>query len=186
MIEVPVALLVAEWLLLLGLGAMVLLMYRQLAYLLGLSRAVSGGGGLKVGEQVPGFEYTAASADGGGEERRAFSPQGAQTVLMFTSPTCGSCQVALRNLEEVTRELRGNGLRVLVVTDAEPQVIQAVEAFRESPIPVARVTDDVPTRLFRTHTTPFLYAIADDGQVRGAQEAVTAEQVREIVRKLQE
>ncbi len=75
MIEVPVALLVAEWVLLLGLGAMVLLMYRQLAYLLGLSRAISGAGGLKVGEQVPSFEYTAASADGEGDDRRAFSPE---------------------------------------------------------------------------------------------------------------
>lgn len=105
---------------------------------------------------------------------------------MFTSPTCGSCQVALKSLDEVTRELRDNGLRVLVVTDAEPQVIQAVEAFRDSPIPVARVDDDVPTRLFRTYTTPFLYAIGDDGHVLAAREAVTTGQVREVLGKLRE
>jgi AhpC/TSA family len=167
MIEIPVALLVAQWLLLLGLGVMVVLMYRQLGYLLGLSRAVSGSGGLDVGEQAPTFEYEPFPTNGSGEQRRGFVPEGARTLLMFTTPGCASCQTALRSLEEATRRLREDGLRVLVATDAEPEHIQAVEVFRDSPLPVVRVDHDVPTRLFRTYTTPFLYAIGDDGKVRG-------------------
>jgi peroxiredoxin len=186
MIEIPVALLVAQWLLLLGLGLMVFLMYRQLAYLLGLSRAVSGSGGLDVGDKAPSFDYVPASTNGGDGELRRFAPEGTRTLLMFTTPGCATCQTALRSLEEATRRIRGEGLRVLVVTDAEPESVYAVEEFRESLLPVVRVRHDVATRLFRTYTTPFLYAIGDDGKVRGAREAVTAGQVKELVRKLRD
>jgi hypothetical protein len=182
MIEVPTALLVAQWVVLLGLGTLVVLTYRQLAYLLGLSRGVSGSGGLAIGERVPTFEYMARNGEG--EERYVFAADGARTVLMFTSPGCASCATALTNLEKVTRKLRQNGLRVLAVTEAEPEVIDAVEAFRDSPIPIARVDAEVPTQVFRTYTTPFVYAIGASGEVVGAREAVTPGQIRELVKKL--
>lgn len=182
MTEVPTALLVAQWIVLLGLATLVVLTYRQLAYVLGLSRAVSGGGGLAVGDRAPRFEYTSVNGDGDGQ--RVFSAAGAPTLLMFTSPGCGSCATALTNFEKVTRKARRDGIRVLAVTDAEPEVIRAVDAFRDSPIPIARVDPDVPARIFRTFTTPFVYAIGRDGEIVGAREAVTAGQIRDVVKKL--
>ena len=184
MTEVPTALLVAQWIVLLGLATLVVLTYRQLAYLLGLSRAVSGGGGLAVGDRAPRFEYTSVNGDGDGDGRHTFSAEGAPTLLMFTSPGCGSCATALGNFEKVTRKARRDGIRVLAVTDAEPETIRAVDAFRESPIPIARVDPDVPARVFRTFTTPFVYAIGRDGEIVGAREAVTPGQIRDLVKKL--
>jgi hypothetical protein len=184
MTEVPTPLLVAQWMLLLGLGVLVFLMYRQLAYLLGLSRAVSGGGGLAVGDRAPRFEYEVGNGDG--SRREVFSPEGALTLLMLTSPGCGSCATALKNFEKVTRKLRHDGIRVLAATDADPDTIAAVEAFRDSEIPILRVDRDVPSRVLHTYTTPFLYAIAANGQVLGAREAVTPGQIREVVKKLRD
>ena len=184
MTEVPTGLLVAQWILMLGLGVLVLVMYRQLAYLLGLSRAVSGGGGLAVGERAPEFEYVVG--DGGAERREVFSPEGARTLLMLTSPGCGSCTTALQNFEKVTRKLRGDGVRVLAATDADAATIEAIEAFKESEIPIVRIDREVPARAFRTYTTPFLYAIAPNGQIVGAREAVTAGQIRELVKSFRD
>jgi hypothetical protein len=182
MTDVPTALLVAQWILLLGLGVLVFLMYRQLAYLLGLSRAVSGGGGLAVGERAPRFEYLVGDGEDG--RREVFSPEGTPTLLMLTSPGCGSCTTALKNFEKVTRKIRQDGVRVLAATDADAGTIEAIEAFRDSEIPIVRVDHDVPSRVFRTYTTPYLYAIGPKGDVVGAREAVTAGQIRELVKKL--
>ena len=185
MTDVPTALLVAQWILLLGLGVLVFLMYRQLAYLLGLSRAVSGGGGLTVGERAPRFEYVVGTGDDD-DRREVFSPEGTRTLLMLTSPGCGSCTTALKNFEKVTRKLRRDGIRVLAATDADVGTIEAIEAFRDSEIPIVRIDQDVPSRVFRTYTTPYLYAIAQNGEVVGAREAVTAGQIRELVKKLRD
>src|SRR5439155_6554240 len=94
MIEIPTALAIAQWVLLLGLAVLLVVAYRQLAYLMEVGQAASAHGGLAAGAEAPPFYYEriAFGSDGG---RASFDPRGAPSLLMFTDPACGSCEKAL-------------------------------------------------------------------------------------------
>jgi hypothetical protein len=172
---------VAQWALLLGLGVLVVVMYRQLAYLLLLSRAASGHGGLAVGERAPDFTYWPVHSMPSDGQPKEFRPDGVPTLILFVNPGCGSCEVAVRNLEQVTRKV--SQLRVLAVTDSDPEAVNAIDAFRETAVELIRVERTVPNELYRTYSTPYAYGIDASGAIRASGEAVTARQIKGFVRE---
>ncbi|HYZ77715.1 MAG TPA: hypothetical protein VE596_10120 [Gaiellaceae bacterium] len=181
MIEIPTALAVAQWALLLGLAVLLVVAYRQLAYLMQVGQAASSHGGLAVDAEAPAFEYEPLGAANG---TKRFEPRGAPAVLMFTDPGCGSCEKALLTLDQVTRALRLDGLRVLAVTSADDDVIEAIGTFGDTSVEVGRVDPGVPRRLYDTYVTPYFYAIGADGRIRGRGAAESEDQIGFILGEL--
>lgn len=182
MIEIPTALAVAQWALLLGLAVLLVVAYRQLAYLMQVGQAASAHGGLPVDAEAPAFEYEPLGRAPNGSKR--FEPRGAPAMLMFTDPGCGSCEKALLTLDEVTRASRLDGLRVLAVTSADDDVIQAIGTFGDTSVEVGRVDPAVPRRLYDTYVTPYFYAIGADGRVRARGAADSEDQIGYILGEL--
>lgn len=185
MIEIPTALAIAQWVILLGLAVLLVVAYRQLAYLMEVGQAASAHGGLAAGAEAPPFHYEriAFGSDGG---RASFDPRGAPSLLMFTDPACGSCEKALRTVEDLTRTRREDGLRVLAVTSADQEVIEAISGFRDTTLELGRVDPSVQRRLYESYATPYFYAIRADGVVSDAGAAESEEQIAALLRVLDE
>jgi len=184
--EVPTVLVTTQWALLLGLAVLVVVMYRQLAYLLNIGRALSGAGGLELGERAPGFEYlTRVPGATEGWERRAFAVSGAPTLLMFTHPGCGSCDVALQNLQRVL-EKSHTTVRALAITDATLEAIDAADIRPHRPLEIAKVDKRTTTKLYRTYRTPFVYGLSSSGEVRARGGGATPREIRKMLRQVSE
>lgn len=178
-ITLPLWLVVSQWTLLFALGFLIIVMYRQVAFLQRLKDGDSEREGLPVGEKAPPFDYMPAN------QRTAstrFDPKGAWSLLVFADPTCVSCQGALLALEHMAPKLRQT-MRVLVATSADPAQINAVDAFRTASVTVSRVPGDVASRLYQTTVTPFGYVIDPEGKIRAKGIATDEASIRKIVRK---
>jgi thiol-disulfide isomerase/thioredoxin len=181
--DVSSSLVAAQWALLLGLAVLVIVMYRQLAYLLQVGRAIAGSGGLEIGEHAPEFDYLAPAPEDGQWERRAFALDGRPTLLMFTHPGCGSCELALENLQRVVENSQVP-VRALAVTDAELEILDASDMRRRVPIELAKVDRKITTKLYRTYRTPYVYGVDSSGAVRTRGGGVTAKEIRKMLRQV--
>jgi len=180
-IALPLWLIVSQWTLLLALGLLVIVMYRQVGFLQNLKNINSEQEGLPVGEKAPMFNHTPVKE--GASVSADFRSQGKWTLLQFLDPGCVSCQNTLRTLEQMAPQL-GQVIHVLIVTSAEPAVIAAVDAFRASSLDISRVSSDVSTRLYRTRITPFGYLIDPEGTVRAKDIASDGGSIQRMLHKV--
>jgi hypothetical protein len=183
MIELPVTLVIAQWVLLFALALFVIVMYRQLAYLLGLTSAIRAGGGLEVNDAAPSFEYVPAFADA---QPGRFRPQGAQSVLMFVNPGCDSCEVALQQLGRAAHRESRSPLRVMAVTGADSATVAAVPGLLETGVELARVDPQLPRQLYKVYSTPFAFAIDETGAIVARGEITGERDIRRLIKKLRE
>lgn len=177
MIQVPTSIIIAQWVLMFGLIAILTVLYRQLAHLLRVSRATSEEAGLDVGNVAPPFTYSVSSG-----ERRKFDPRAAATILLFADPGCASCDAAMTALERIARG--DDDTRIVVATSATPDVIQTIPAFRETELDIVRVDRDVAYLMYQAAVTPFLFAIDDSGVVRAKGLVTTEREIRRMMRAL--
>lgn len=180
-ITYPLWLVVGQWTLLFALGFLVIVMYRQVGYLQGLRDVGSEREGLPIGEKAPSFDHSPVNSSISASIH--FNPTGRWSLLVFADPGCVSCQNTLRALERLTPKL-GQTVYVLVVTNADPAQIAAVDAFRTASIDISRVNSDVPARLYRTRITPFGHLIDPAGVVRAKGIAADEHSIQKIVRKV--
>lgn len=178
-ITLPLWLVVSQWTLLFALGFLIIVMYRQVAFLQRLKDGGSEREGLPVGEKAPAFDYLHVNRRSASTR---FDPKGTWSLLVFADPTCVSCQGALLALERMAPKLRQT-MRVLVATSADPAQINAVDAFRTASVDVSHVSGDVASRLYRTTVTPFGYVIDPEGNIRARGVATDEASIRKIVRK---
>src|SRR5215210_5699136 len=88
------------WVLVIVLGLLVVLLYRQLGILyLGSAEGVSRDG-LAVGTQAPDFELS----DQTGRRYRLGDFRGRRVLLLFGSPSCEPCRRLMPQLQEFARE----------------------------------------------------------------------------------
>lgn len=181
-ITLPLWIALSQWTLLFALGWLVVMMYRQLAVLMKLQDQGNDRYGLPIGQTAPSFEYTAAN------DARAipvrFEPIGNWSLLLFADPGCASCESALLAIEASKPRL-DSPLHILVVTSVEKERIAAIEVFRTTSITIACVSKDVPSQLYRTHITPFIYLIDDQGTIRDKEVAVNKTSVRKMIKKVE-
>ncbi len=170
----------SQWTLLLGLAALVIVMYRQLSYVLHLGDLGTEREGLAVGTSALPFEY--APVNKGTETLIRFSITGAWSFLLFADPGCVSCQTAMTALEELAPRLR-KSVRILVLTSADPEQIMAVESFSAASVDLGHVSREVPDELYRTHATPFGYLIDSEGIVQAKGIAASASAIRALTSK---
>lgn len=169
-----------QWVLLFGLGGLVILLYRQLAYVLRLKDSGTERDGLAVGAKAAAFDYAPANDSMGLPLR--FDPIGQWSLLVFADPGCESCRNTVVALGRITPKLR-QVTRVLVVTHADPALIATVEAFRDTAVDVGRVDFDMSIKLYNTHTTPFAYLIDSAGVIRAKGIAGDEAMIRKITHK---
>jgi hypothetical protein len=181
-ISVPLALVVTQWVVLLVLAALVLVMYRQLAHLLELSRGAHDAGGLDLEAAAPSFAYRRPSE--AGEHR--FTVGETPALLLFTDPRCGACDKALQAVESVTRRSRSTGVRVLVVTDGDEIAVAANGALSASALDIAIVERHVVTRDYRVTGTPLLVGVDADGLVRNKMAGPDEAAVRRMLKDFRE
>jgi hypothetical protein len=178
-ISIPVAVVVAQWVVLFGLSALVVVMYRQLAHLLELGGAAGSAGGLDVGARAPSFTYRRP----GEPDRYYFEVGQTPAFLLFTDPRCGACDTALRAVETVTRRSRSTGTRVVVVTDADDVAVAANEGLSNTALDVAVVDNAVVERDYRVTATPLLIGVDADGVVRAKASGPDEAGVRRFLRE---
>lgn len=179
-VTLPLAVVVAQWTLLAALTLLVVVVYRQMAFLLELRGRAKIPEGLSEGTRAPEFEYIPATMDGDHNVRN-FQPTGRWTVLMFSDPLCSSCDRALTALAKVL-DGRRERPRALVVTTAEPQLVASVESFRRSPMEVGRVDHEVH-HAYRTEVTPYFYVIDPNGVIRSRGAVDTAAGIELLLSK---
>ncbi len=168
MITMPLPVAFVAWVLLIGLAVLVVIVYRQLAYLLNLSRATERHeSGLKVGEPAASFDYHPPLGEEH-QEVRTFDPVGRPSLIMFTDPHCAICTEMLAVLDGLAPRLVEGGVRVLAATDARPELVWALDAYRDTSLPLAHVDRDVTSRLYRMHVIPYAFGIDAQGIVRVA------------------
>lgn len=176
--RIPVYVAVAQWVLLLTLGALVVLMFRQLRRQVTITRSPADLGP-PVGSPAPGFEY--GRLDGGRSE--PFRPgEGRAALLAFADPTCPSCEELVTSLNAAHADGELAGVRPLVLISEPPSYLQISDAFARTALPVGRVVADSTLAAYRVSATPLLVAIDTAGAVRAAGSAVSRAQVSSFVR----
>lgn len=180
-LSVPTPVFVAQWVLLGGLGFLVILMYRQLAYLIRVGKSVSSDGGLAIGQPAPAFEYWPARNSGG--RAQMFQPRGTASILLFADPACPSCERAVSVLADVIRG-EDEPVRVVVVTEAWEELIDAFEVFRTTHLELVRASEDVAARLYETSVTPCFFGIDDDGVIRAKAVTDKERDIRQLIRDI--
>lgn len=172
--RVPLFVVVAQWVLLLALGLLVIVMYRQLGHAFS-TRKPAGELGPPVGSSAAGFDY-ARVGDGG---LHRFEPGGGRPALLaFVEPSCQACEKLVAAVGAVARTGELSGLRVLLLMSDPPSYLQISEVFRNTSLEIGRITARGTAVAYKATATPLLVAIDGAGFVRSAGPAVEADEVR--------
>lgn len=180
-VELPTWIVVAQWTLLIALGFLVVVMYRQMGYYLAATESGSEHLGLAVGHRVAEFDYIAAGK-GAGEARRHHFGHGA-SLLVFVDPFCGGCERSIASLDSLSRSRQLEGVEVRLLTAADPVQVARTPALHERE-DIALITADVMERDFRIERVPFAYLIDTDGTVRAKGIAETESAFRRLLRQV--
>jgi hypothetical protein len=175
-VRIPLFLAVAQWMLLLALGLLVVVMYRQLGLVLG--RAKPADLGPPVGSTAAGIAYLRA----GDKTVRHLTPGNGQAVLVaFVDPTCPACEQLVTALG--TAEQVGDlaSIRVLLLMSDPPSYLQISDAFRTTALEVGQALARSDLESYRASATPLLVAIDGAGVVRSAAPANQLAEVRAAI-----
>lgn len=174
---VPTYVAVAQWALLFGCAALVILMYRQLGQLF-TGRDGAGKLGPPVGSPAAAFEYTRI-ADG---SRQRFVPgEGRGALVAFVDPTCPSCEELVSAMSAGAAVGEFAALTVLLVTFDPPVYVQVSEPFRSTRLELAAPVSEATRTSYNASATPLLVAVDRDGVVRQAGPITELKQVRAFV-----
>ena len=172
--RVPVYLEIAQWALLLGLGVLLVVLYRQLGRLLG-SKHDSAELGPPVGSKAAPIRYTVV-ADGSHER---IEPGGGQPALIaFVDPTCPACERLVVSLGEMQTAGELAGTRVLLLMSDPPGYLGISAAFQATSLPIGRPLSTAEVAGYRATGTPLLVAVDGHGTVRAAGVASKLPEVR--------
>lgn len=175
--RIPLFLAVAQWTLLFALGLLVIVMYRQLARVMGGAEPAKAGPAL--GSRAASFPY----ARPGDDAVRYFTPGDGQAALLaFVDPTCPACEKLVAALGEAHRAGELDGLRVLLVTSEPPGYLQISEDFRTTALEIGRPVTRSDLDSYSASATPLLVAIDPAGLVRLAGHAMRPADVRAFIR----
>jgi hypothetical protein len=171
---------VAQWVLLLGFGTLLVVVYRQLGWAftrLKPDREF----GPAIGTPAGAFEYSCI-AD---RTVQYFEPAaGVATLLAFVDPTCASCEALVAALSDFHRAGELDGTRVLLVTSEPESYLTISDEFQATELEIGRVTSSDALEAYRVTATPLLVAIDERGTVRAAGVAIQPHEIRDIRSKL--
>jgi hypothetical protein len=162
-VSLPLWLLAVQWTLLIALTALVIIMYRQMGYYLGVSESGTENVGLDIGAAAEAFSYTQVAPEIKGGQR--FEPSGRWSLLLFIDPSCSGCERSLAALDALREEGSLMGLQTLIVTGADPRQIAANPSLRKRE-GLALVEREVAEGIYGIQRVPFAYVVDPAGHVR--------------------
>jgi hypothetical protein len=171
--RIPLFLAVAQWALLLALGLLVIVMYRQLGQM--LHRAEPARAGPAPGTRAAAVAY----ARPGDATARYFTPGDGQAALLaFVDPTCPACEQLVAALGSAQGAGDLDGLRVLLLSSDPPGYLQISPAFRNTALEIGRPAAGSDLASYNASATPLLVAMDGAGIVRSAGPAMSVADVR--------
>ncbi len=161
---VPLYLQIAQWALLLGLGCLVVVMYRQLGRLLGHSGKAAELGP-RTGSIAAPFRYERIPDGSIGQVR----PGDGQPVLIaFVDPTCPACEQLVTSLSDLQAEGQLRGARPLLLISDPPGYLRISAAFQATSLEIGRPLTTAEVSGYRATGTPLLVVVDASGVVRAA------------------
>lgn len=164
MIRIPIYLEIAQWALLFGLGALLIVVYRQLGRLLS-HQPDSGTPGPQVGSQAAPIRYLRLP---GGEASRLAVGEGQPTLIAFVDPTCPACEQLVTSLTTLHDAAELPGVRILLLISDPPGYLGISAAFAGTSLEVGRPASTAEVAGYRPTGTPLLVAVDAGGSVRAA------------------
>lgn len=183
MTEIPTPLYVTQWVLLATFAILLLLLYRQLAYLLNLRRPPALANSLPRGVTAEDFRYRPF---GGGETRSGrFRPAETSALLIFADPFCASCERLLKAITELPADHPLlSRWHPFFATTADASQLGVVPVFGDQRLDVGQVDGEVVTGLYRVPYTPFAYIFAGDGTVAARGPATSLDELLDLLNDL--
>jgi hypothetical protein len=180
LMHVPVYLEIAQWVLLLGLGSLLVVLYRQLGRLLS-QKHDHAELGPPVGSQAAPIRY--AVVPDGSHERIA-PGDGRPALIAFVDPTCPACEQLVGSLGELQSAGELAGRQVLLLISDPPGYLAISPAFQATSLPVGRPLSTAEVSGYRATGTPLLVAVDGGGTVRAAGVVSRLPDVRSYVRAI--
>ncbi len=174
--RIPVYLAVAQWVLLLTLGLLVIVMYRQLGRVLGQAKPASLGP--VVGSTAASFAYTRMADT---TVHHLTPGDGQATLVAFVDPTCPSCEELVIALSTAEQTGQLASLRVLLLMSDPPRYLQISDAFRTCRLEIGQAVARSELDAYHASATPLLVAIDGAGVVRAAGPAAQLADVRSYI-----
>lgn len=173
MITIPLYLEIAQWALLGALGALVVVMFRQLGRLMTGSQRDRLGPA--EGSRAAALTYTRT---GDGSIARLTPGDGQPALLAFVDPTCPSCEELVGVLETMRAAGDLDGLRTLLLISDPPSYLRISEVFGSTQLEIGRPARREGLESYQVTATPLLVAVDGRGMVRAAGSVVRPDQVR--------
>lgn len=175
--RIPEYVAIAQWVLLLTLGLLVTLMFRQLGRQLGAAKAPPALGP-PAGTPAVGFEYVRLDTG----TREFFDPAEGAALLVFADPTCPACEELVAGLNQAHADGGLAEIRPLILTAEPASYLQISAPFRETRLPLGRPVSDSIRRAYRVSATPLLVAVDGAGLVRAAGPVIRPPDIAAFVR----
>jgi hypothetical protein len=161
MIAIPLPVIAAQWVLLFALAVLVIMFYRQLAFLMQLEVAGTAHDGLAIGNQAPAFDYFVY--DSGSSEPRRYTPGGRASVVTFVDVGCAACEDVLSKLAMFRASVQQD-VDIVVVTSARVDLARRAHPDRHYK-EVGHVRNEVASDLYSVRTTPFVFVVNGEGKI---------------------
>jgi hypothetical protein len=174
MMRIPVYLEVAQWALLFALGALVVVLYRQLGRLL-RHEPPEGAPGPAIGAQAAPIRYQRLPD---GDTDQLMPGDGQPALIAFVDPTCPACEQLVSSLGTLDSAGELAGIRVLLLVSDPPGYLAISAAFQDTHLEIGRPQSAAEVTGYRATGTPLLVAVDGSGIVRAAGTASTTSAVR--------
>jgi hypothetical protein len=169
MMRIPEYLEIAQWALLFALGALVVVLYRQLGRLLSHERDPATPGP-SVGDRAAPIRYRRLPDGDAGE----LAPgHGQPALIAFVDPTCPACERLVSSLGTLTAAGELAGISVLLLISDPPGYLSISATFQDTMLEIGR-----PLAAAEVAGTPLLVAVDGDGVVRAAGVASAVQEVQ--------
>lgn len=173
MITLPLYLVIAQWALLGALGALVIVVFRQ------LGRLTTGAPQAKLGPPEGSQAEPLTYVRPGEEALERLTPGDGQPLLLaFVDPTCPSCEELVGVLDSMRAAGDLDGLRALLLISDPPSYLRISEVFGSTALEIGRPAKRDGLASYQVTATPLLVAVGGDGIVRAAGSVVRPAAVR--------
>jgi hypothetical protein len=160
--RIPEYLEVAQWALLFGLSALVIVLYRQLGRMLSQS-GKRPEAGPPPGSRATPVRYLQVP---GGAPGRVAPGDGMPLLLAFVDPTCPACEQLVSSLSAPQVADALLGVRILLLMSDPPGYVTISQAFQVTSLEIGRPLSTAEVASYRPVSTPLLVAIDRTGTVR--------------------
>jgi hypothetical protein len=160
----PLFLVLAQWALLFALAVLMIVMFRQLGWLLSKTGKPAELGP-PVGSRAARISYQSLPD---GAPAQLIPGDGLPALIAFVDPTCPACEQLVSSLDAAQAAGDLAGVAVLLLVSDPPRYLQISAAFTETSLQIGRPASRAEVTSYRATGTPLLVAVDSTGIVRAA------------------